>query len=122
MTGLSHRDVARLLAAIDTDDSSAGDWRVEVEAHPAPRVLVRSPSAGRLSWDGEKGEASQRLGAVVVGGRRTPIQAPVAGRRWTRLAAAGEFVEFGQVVAVSAAAAASWSQNGPVPRPRAPSP
>lgn len=121
MTGLSHGDVARLLAAIDTGDSSAGSWRVEVEAHPAPRMLVRSPGTGRLVWQAENGEACRTLGAVIVGGRRIPIQAPIAGRRWTRLAADGEFLEFGQVVAVSAPAAAPRSQNGPVPRPRAPS-
>lgn len=120
MTGLSHGDVARLLAAIDAGDSSAAGWRVEVEALPAPKVLVRSPGVGRLCWRGDSGEACRALGAVVVGGRRIPIEAPVAGRRWTRLATGGAFVEFGQVVAVSAAAAPCPPPDEPAPRPRAP--
>lgn len=122
MTGLSHEDVVRLLAAIDVGDSPASEWRVEVEACAAPRVLVRSPSAGRLCWDGENEKTSEVLGAVLVGSLRRPIQAPTACRRWTRLAAAGDFVEFGQVVAVSAAAAPFRPDDRPVPRPRAPSP
>lgn len=117
---MTYRDVATVLALLDgwgrgrvhfrDGDLEVDAFVVESAGTPAPaRTLsISSPSvglfhaarAGRVA--GEPIEAGTIVGHVVALDRSTPVTSDAAGRLVEVLVGDGEFVEYGQPVAVIA--------------------
>ena len=117
---LTYRDVRTVLALLDgwglgrvrfTDGELEVDACViETEGIPAParRLTVSSPSIGLFcaarpgSVAGGPVEAGTIIGHVAAPGRSTPVTIDAAGRLVEVLVREGEFVEYGQPLAVIA--------------------
>ena len=118
---LSFGDVRAVLALIDGHTKGTahfvdGDLSVTVRAWQpdagAARV-VRSPAVGRLRIPAEaialggRVEAGTVLATVHSAGRDTPVKAEVGGNLEALCAEYGDFVEYGQALAIISGAEAS---------------
>jgi len=116
---LTYRDVRTVLALLDgwgrgrvhySDGALEVDaWVVEAEDAPAParRRNLSSPSVGVFRTAGPAAaggtvEKGATLGHVVTPGASTPVTAGATGQLVEVLVADGDFVEYGQPLAVIA--------------------
>jgi biotin carboxyl carrier protein len=116
---LSYGDVRAVLALIDGHTQGTahfvdGDLSVTVRARqPGAARVVRSPAVGRLRIPAEaialggRVEAGTVLATVHSAGRDTPVKAEVGGNLETLCAEDGDFVEYGQALAIISGAEAS---------------